>query len=131
MTRIKTRWSDDHIELVVGSFLRGGLIIASAFVFLGGISYLIKYGMDVPEYKIFFGEPTDLRRVHGIVADAISLRSRGIIQFGLLLLMFTPVAWVAFLLFAFAKQGDRTYVIVTTIVLTMLLFSFVGRYLYR
>ncbi|MGO9014605.1 MAG: DUF1634 domain-containing protein [Dissulfurispiraceae bacterium] len=46
-------------------------------------------------------------------------------------LMFTPVAWVAFLLFAFAKEKDRTYVIVTTIVLAALLFSLVGKYLYR
>ena len=42
--------------------------------------------------------------------------------------MCTPGAWVAFLLFAFAKQRDRTYVIVATIVLTMLLFSLVGAY---
>ena len=44
--------------------------------------------------------------------------------------MFTPVAWVEFLLVAFAKEKDRTYVIVTTIVLAALLFSLVGKYLY-
>lgn len=61
---------------------------------------------DVPEYKIVSADPSDLRSVHGIIADACSLRSLGIIQFGLLLLLlkFTPVAWVAFLLFAFAKK---------------------------
>ena len=123
-------WTDEYVELIVGSFLRTGVIIACFFVLMGGILYLIKYGGDVPEYKIFTGEPADLRSVHGIVIDAFSLRSRGIIQFGLLLLMFTPVAWVAFLLFAFAKQRDRTYVIVTTIVLAALLFSLVGKYLY-
>jgi len=123
-------WTDERVELVVGLFLRAGVILASVFVFVGGIFYLKKYGADLPEYKIFSGEPADLRRVHGIVADAFSLRSRGIIQFGLLLLMFTPVAWVAFLLFAFAKQRDSTYVIVTAIVLAALLFSLVGKYLY-
>ncbi len=130
MARRKYGWTDEHIELVVGNFLRAGVIIASFFVLIGGASYLIKYGTDVPEYKIFSGEPADLRTVHGIVLDALSLRSRGIIQFGLLLLMFTPVAWVAFLLFAFAKQQDRTYVLVTAAVLAALLFSLVGKYLY-
>ncbi len=131
MSQRNNSWTDERVELIVGLFLRIGVIVAAVFVFVGGIFYLTKYGMDLPEYKIFSGEPADLRRVHGIVADALSLRSRGIIQFGLLLLMFTPVAWVAFLLFAFAKQRDRTYVIVATIVLAALLFSLVGKYLYN
>lgn len=130
MVRGKYAWTDEHIELIVGNFLRAGVIIASFFVIIGGVLYLLKYGTVAPEYKIFSGEPADLRTVHGIVKDAFSLRSRGIIQFGLLLLMFTPVAWVAFLLFAFAKQHDRTYVFVTAIVLAALLFSLVGKYLY-
>lgn len=130
MKREAHDWTDAYVELVVGFFLRAGVIIAAAIVFAGGIFYLIKYGLDVPEYKIFSGEPTDLRSAHGILTDAVSLRSRGIIQFGLLLLMFTPVAWVSFLLFTFSKQRDRTYVIVTAIVLTILLFSLVGKYLY-
>ncbi len=130
MAQRNNSWPDERVELIVGRFLRAGVIVASFFVLIGGIYYLTIYGTDVPEYKIFSGEPADLRIVHGIVADAFSLRSRGIIQFGLLLLMFTPVAWVAFLLFAFAKQRDLTYVIVTTIVLAALLFSLVGKYLY-
>lgn len=124
-------WSDARVERLVGYFLRAGVIIASVIVFVGGIPYLLHYGTNFPEYKIFSGEPADLCTVHGIVIDAFSLSSRGIIQFGLLLLMFTPVAWVAFLLFAFAKQRDFMYVIVTAVVLGVLLFSLVGRYLFN
>ncbi len=123
-------WTDERVDLIVSRFLLGGIIISFVFVFIGGVFYLTKYGTDVPEYKIFSGEPSDLRSVHGIVADALSFRSRGIMQFGLLILMFTPVAWVAFLLFAFVKERDRTYVIVAAIVLATLLFSLVGHYLY-
>jgi len=130
MPKSDNSWSDERVELIVGLFLRIGVIVASFFVFAGGIYYLTRYGSAFPEYKIFSGEPADLKSVHGIVADAFSLRSRGIIQFGLLLLMFTPVAWVAFLLLAFAKQKDLTYVLVTTVVLAVLLFSLVGKYLY-
>jgi uncharacterized membrane protein len=127
---MKDTWDDARIEYIVSYFLRVGVSIASLLVFAGGVYYLLRYGKDVPEYKIFSGEPADLRSVHGILADAVSLRSRGIIQLGLLLLMCTPVAWVAFLLFAFARERDRTYIIITVIVLAALLFSLAGRYLF-
>ena len=48
---------------------------------------------------------------------------RGIIQFGLVLLIATPVARVAFSVAAFALQRDNTYVAITLIVLAVLLFS--------
>lgn len=39
------------------------------------------------------------------IRDAISLRERGIIQLGLLLLILTPIAWVAFSVYAFATAA--------------------------
>jgi uncharacterized membrane protein len=131
MGRAQPDWSNARVERLVGYFLRVGVIVASVVVFAGGVIYLLRYGRGVPEYRIFSGEPADLRAVHGIILDALSLSSRGIIQFGLLLLMFTPVAWVAFLLFAFVKQRDFMYVLVTGVVLAVLLFSLVGRYLFN
>ncbi|MCL4475448.1 MAG: DUF1634 domain-containing protein [Nitrospirae bacterium] len=121
-------WTDERVESIVGFLLRGGVITAAVFVLLGGFFYLIKYGSHFPEYKVFSGEPADLRTVYGIVTDALWLRSRGIIQFGLLILMATPVARVAFLFFAFARQRDRTYVVVTLIVLSILIYSLGGGY---
>jgi uncharacterized membrane protein len=47
-----------------------------------------------------------------------------IIQLGILLLIATPVARVAFALVAFAIERDRLYVAVSLIVLAVLLFSF-------
>jgi uncharacterized membrane protein len=49
-----------------------------------------------------------------------------VIQLGLLLLVATPVARVAFSILAFALQRDRTYVIITLIVLGVLLYSLAG-----
>jgi len=57
------------------------------------------------------------------VRDALTLRGRGIIQLGLLLLIATPVARVAFSVAAFALQRDRLYVVVTLVVLAILLYS--------
>jgi uncharacterized membrane protein len=72
------------------------------------------------------GEPVDLRSVSGIVRDALALRERGLIQLGLLLLIATPVARVAFSVAAFAMQRDRLYVVVALIVLAVLMYSLMG-----
>ena len=120
------RWTDEQVELVIGNLLRIGVILSAAVVLTGGIHYLVKYGSTPPHYRVFNGEPTDLRTPGGIVADALQFRSRGLIQLGLLLLIATPVARVAFAAFAFAKQRDRLYVAVAAIVLALLVFSLAG-----
>ena len=123
MPPLDSRWTDRRVEAIVGDILRTGVITAAAVSLVGGVAYLIRYGRDLPQYRVFQGEPDDLRSVHGIVMDAFSLRRRGLIQFGILLLLATPLARVAFSAIAFAVQGDRTYVIITLLVLASLLFS--------
>ena len=122
----ENRWSDERVEEVMGNLLRAGVSLAAAVVLMGGIFYLIRYHSTSPGYRVFRGEPADLRSVSGILADAIELRSRGLIQLGLLLLVATPVARVVFSVFAFARQHDLTYVVLTLIVLAVLIYSLVG-----
>jgi uncharacterized membrane protein len=116
-------WTDERVERVIGNLLRWGVILAAAVVLAGGVIYLARYGSTIPDYRVFRGEPSDLRNVSGIVTGAVSWHSRGVILFGLLLLIATPVARVAFSVVAFALQRDRTYVVVTLIVLAVLLYS--------
>ena len=121
-----TSWSDDRIETRMGNLLRAGVALAAAVVLAGGIVYLLRHGTAQPSYHFFRGEPADLRSVRGIIKEALSLRGRGIIQLGLLLLIATPVARVAFSVYAFARQRDRAYVVVTLIVLAVLLYGLAG-----
>jgi uncharacterized membrane protein len=116
-------WTDERVERVIGTLLRWGVILAAAVVLAGGVMYLARHGSTIPDYRVFRGEPSDLRTVSGIVTGAISWHSRGLILFGLLLLIATPVARVAFSVVAFALLRDRTYVVVTLIVLAVLLCS--------
>jgi uncharacterized membrane protein len=129
MSRPRGLYTDEQIEQIIGNLLRMGVIIAAAVVFVGGVLYLIHYGTTSPDYRVFRGEPSDLRSLSGIVTDTLLLRSRGIIQIGLLLLIATPVARVVFSVFAFALQRDYTYVIVTLIVLGVLMYSLAGGHL--
>jgi len=126
MVEPKRALTDERMHQIISILLRSGVLISALMVLVGGIFYLIRCGTSLPEYGVFRGEPADLRSVSGILKDVLALECRGIIQFGLLLLVATPVARVAFSIFAFALQRDRTYVIITLIVLGVLLYSLAG-----
>jgi uncharacterized membrane protein len=121
-------WSDQQVEQTVGNLLRVGLLIATAVVLVGAAIYLANFGGQRPDDHIFRGEPPDLRGIRGIIGLAAEWRGRGIIQLGLLLLLATPVARVAFSIVAFALQRDRLYVTITCVVLAVLLYSMIGGY---
>ncbi|MBW4692701.1 MAG: DUF1634 domain-containing protein [Lyngbya sp. HA4199-MV5] len=115
------RWTDQQVEITISVLLRVGVTLAAAIVIIGGILYLIHNGNKFPEDHIFRGEPADLRQIPGVLKDTLALRGRGIIQLGILLLILTPVARVAFSVFAFWQQRDRLYITVTLIVLVILI----------
>jgi uncharacterized membrane protein len=119
-------WTDTQIDTIIGNLLRIGVVVASATILVGGMIYLIRHGAAQPNYRVFHGEPSNLRNLTGIAQDAFSFSGRGLIQLGLLLLIATPVARVIFSVMAFTVQRDRIYVIVTLIVLVILLYSLVG-----
>lgn len=122
----KRSWSDQKIENILGNLLRAGVLLSALVVLVGGVIYLLRYGQSPVDFRAFRGEPSDLRSVGGILRDAIALRGRGIIQLGLLFLIATPVARVAFSIFGFAEEHDRMYVVVASIVLLVLAYSFIG-----
>ncbi|MDA8156678.1 MAG: DUF1634 domain-containing protein [Actinomycetota bacterium] len=118
--------TDRQIEVVIGNLLRAGVLAAAVIVLAGGVFYLAHYGAQRPNYKVFSGEPADLRDISGIARDALAMHSKGVIQLGLILLIATPVSRVAFSIAAFAAQRDRLYVALTIIVLSILVFSLAG-----
>jgi uncharacterized membrane protein len=122
-------WNDERLVRIIGSLLRAGVLLSGALVVAGGIIYLVRHGSELPHYRTFAAEPSDLRTISGIVACAFSIRGRCIIQLGLLFLIATPVVRVAFSAVAFALERDWLYVAVTSIVLAVLLFSLAGGHL--
>jgi uncharacterized membrane protein len=123
MPEARRGWTDQQVEQVVGNLLRAGVLLAAAVVLLGGVLYLIEYGARPASPRPFPGLPADLCSPVGIVEDVLAGQSFGLIQLGLLLLVATPVARVVFSAYAFARQYDVTYVVVTLIVLAVLVYS--------
>ena len=119
----KRGWTDQRIENILGNLLRAGVLLSALVVSIGGVIYLLRHGRSPMDFRVFRGEPADLRDVRGIIHDSVALRGRGIIQLGLLLLIATPVTRVAFSIFGFAEERDLTYVVFTLIVFSILLYS--------
>jgi len=115
---------DDHrLEAIISKLLRSGVTVSALVVLLGGICYLSKHGHEQPGYYNFQGTPEVYRSVSGIVHAAGPSDCKAVIQLGLLLLILTPVARVAFSLVGFGLERDGTYVVITSIVLIILVYS--------
>lgn len=119
-------WTDERLAGWIGALLRVGVGSAAVVVLVGGGLYLARHGWETPTYHVFRGGPSELRSVPGIVGSALRLSGRGTIQLGLLLLIATPIARMALSAIGFALERDRTYVLVSLIVLATLLFGLAG-----
>ncbi len=126
-------WSDEHVEQIVGNLLRTGVLVSALVVAVGGAVYLYREGeQPAREHNahVFKGEQRNLRGPLTIVGAAARGESDAIIACGLLLLIATPILRVLFSAIAFAGQRDRTYVVVTLVVLGVLLYSFFSGHLH-
>jgi uncharacterized membrane protein len=117
--------SDYAVEQFVGRLLQVGVALSALVVVIGGVLLLAHHAGEVPSYSTFRGEPESIRTLYGIVHGLMAADARSIIQFGLLMLIATPILRVAFTWIAFLLQGDWVYVGITTIVLGLLLYGLI------
>ena len=107
-------------ELIISGVLRGGVYLSAGLIALGVILYYVRYFAD-GEHTAAPAIPHTL----GAVASGLgTLDPVSVIAVGLLVLLATPVVRVAVSIVAFALERDRTYVIITSLVLLILLISF-------
>ena len=112
--------NDRRLELMIGNLLRAGVLFAAAIVLTGGVLYLVRHHAERVDYHTFRAGGDESRKYSGIVQSAEHGESAAIIQIGLLLLIFTPVARVAVALVGFSLERDRLYAVVSLIVLVIL-----------
>ena len=114
---------DSRLETIIGKLLRTGVLSAAALVTIGGISYLYgNHGQRV-NYGTFVANEPYLRTLAGVAHAASQMKPQGLIQFGLLLLIATPIARVVLAVIGFALERDRLYTVISAIVLAILIFS--------
>lgn len=122
---MRAQWTDHEVEQMIGRLLQIGVMIAAAVVIVGGAMFLVQHGRDPVGYHQFSTSPSSVWTLGGIVRGAAALDSASIVQFGLVLLIATPVMRVALTLVAFALQRDRVYVALTAVVLALLLYGLI------
>jgi len=126
MNKPAAGWTDQRVETIIANLLRAGVVLAAGIVAFGAVIFLFRHGREIPDYRLFVGEPEELRTISGILRRTATFHGRNTIQLGLLILIATPVARVAFSVVAFALERDRLYVGITLVVLAVLLFSLAG-----
>jgi uncharacterized membrane protein len=114
----------DPMELLIGSILRWGVVIAAIVGALGVAGELIVHASAIPDFRRFSGDAAT--GLPSILAGVLQGHTRAIMQLGVALLIATPIVRVALSLVAFARERDRTYVVITAVVLLLLLYGLLG-----
>jgi uncharacterized membrane protein len=115
--------NDQKMEILMGHLLRTGVVLAAIVVFAGGVLYLYQTRGPRPDYATFHGVTADLRSPSRVVKELPLGSSSAIIQFGLLLLIATPIARVVFAALGFSLERDWFYTAVSLIVLAVLMYG--------
>ncbi|MDO7744955.1 MAG: DUF1634 domain-containing protein [Pedobacter sp.] len=119
----KHYFADKDIQVILGTLLRVGVIASMTVVFIGGLLYLSVYGNTGVDYHTFDAAKTQYSSILAIFQGMSRLDGRAIIQFGTLLLIFTPVTRVVFSIFSFLIERDYLYVLIGIFVLSVILIS--------
>ena len=130
---MKKRGNTFSPEIVISHVLRWGVVVSAAIISLGvvlmlakqdtlganwNLDSLLSYSSTTPPP---FFPPLDLG---SILSQAVRLQPFAVIDLGLLVLIAIPALRVATSIILFAIEKDRLYVVITTIVLAVLLVSF-------
>ena len=119
--------ADLKMEIAISRMLRAGVSVAAVVVLVGWTLYLWQAHGVEPNYRNFHGIPSPADRLTPVFEGIRHLDSRSIIRLGILLLIATPIMRVAYCIYSFESQKDKVYVLISSVVLTVLLYSFFRR----
>jgi uncharacterized membrane protein len=129
MSEESAKASVHQTEMILGTLLRAGVVLSLAIVILGTVISFSHH----PDYA---SSPSELgrltqpgaafpRNLHQVVAGVKRLEGRSVVVVGLMLLIATPVMRVAVSILIFVHQRDWIFTAITSVVLMLLLLSFV------
>ncbi|WP_129716296.1 DUF1634 domain-containing protein [Pedobacter sp. SYP-B3415] len=117
---------DKDIQVIIGTLLRTGVYTSLGIVLLGGIIFMVSHARQPVDYSIFRAQGPRLASIGGILRGVLTLDGMAVIQFGILLLIFTPIARVVFSIFSFLIERDYLYVAIGLLILTIIGISMNG-----
>jgi uncharacterized membrane protein len=115
-------------ELAISHLLRGGVSASLVLLVVGTIVSLVhhpSYLHSAAAYeRLTSGSVGQPQSVIAILRGLAELKGRAIVMLGILVLVATPVLRVALSIVLFASHRDRRFVVITSVVLSLLLLSF-------
>ncbi|SDG78658.1 Uncharacterized membrane protein [Pedobacter terrae] len=125
-TAKKENLNDKDIQVILGTLLRAGVIISMSIVLIGGAIFLLHNKGAITDYKVFKPELSKFSSISGIFKGVASFQGDAIVQFGILMLIFTPIARIVFAIFSFLIERDYLYVLIGFIILAIITISLNG-----
>ncbi|MFC6169062.1 DUF1634 domain-containing protein [Loigolactobacillus jiayinensis] len=118
----KTNTEMAQVEKIIGLILQIGVLISAIIIGVGLLLLLFtgQSGYPGQTFPTHFG---------AILSGIVQFKPFAIMMLGLFCLILTPVLRVVVSIYAFAKEHDRLYVVITSIVLVILVFAMVLGYL--
>ncbi len=107
----------EDTEIYISKALKAGVFISAAIIGLGLIMFIITGYSGYPGSSF----PTSLTE---IIKGLLLFKPYAVILTGLLILILTPVFRVGISIMTFLKEKDYLYVIITSLVLIILVISF-------
>jgi uncharacterized membrane protein len=117
------KFKDKDMQALLGQVLRAGTVISISIVFIGGVFYMYRHGHTVADYRVFKGIPDFVQHPEGIFNGIFALKGQAIIQFGIILLIATPIFRVVFSAVGFVLEKDYMYLGISLLVLFIIFMS--------
>ena len=121
--QVKHYLGDKDVQAILGTLLRVGVIVSACVVFIGGLVFLYNNSSQISSFETFKPEDVRFSSIAEILKGLKTFDGLAIIQFGVTLLIFTPIARVVFSIFGFLMEKDYMYVIIGIIVLCIIVAS--------
>jgi uncharacterized membrane protein len=117
------------IDTVISAILRGGVALSVSIIAIGIVLTFVHH-RDYFSSRPALGQLIDAHgsytaTVSSVISGTREGRGQSIVMVGILVLIATPVVRVAASIALFAAEHDRVYVLITSVVLLLLLLSFV------
>ncbi|USS93035.1 DUF1634 domain-containing protein [Fructilactobacillus ixorae] len=107
-----------RVEMTIGTILRWGVIVAATIMIVGLLFYLVDGSLGVAtNYHV--------QNFHQLLQGLMAGKPYAIMMVGIFALILTPGLRVVVSIYSFYREHDRLYVIITSLVLLILLTSFV------
>lgn len=107
-----------QVETIIGRILQVGVIVSAIVMLIGMVLFLVTGNSGYPGTTIPL-------KMGAILVGTLQFKPYAIMMLGIYCLILTPVLRVVVSIYAFYKEKDHLYVIITTAVLIILLIALV------